>query len=90
MKTRLLNCSLFVAVALTASGLRAENSPAPDFTLTKWGTNETVKLADFAGQIVVLDFFAYWCVPCRRASAEIEPGIQKYYEIGRASCRERV
>ena len=65
---------------MTAAGLRAENSPAPDFALTKWGTNETVKLADFAGQIVVLDFFAYWCVPCRRASAEIEPGIQKYYE----------
>ena len=53
--------------------------PAPDFDLPKWESAEKVKLADFAGEIVVLDFFAYWCVPCRKASAEIEGGIQKYY-----------
>ena len=52
---------------------------APDFELTRWGSGEPVRLADFRGQIVLLDFFAYWCVPCERASRELEAGVQKFY-----------
>ncbi len=59
--------------------LRAENTAMPDFALPKWESNEHVGLTNFAGEIVVLDFFAYWCAPCRRASVELEQGIQKYY-----------
>ena len=54
-------------------------APAPAFDLKQWETNKRVKLEDFAGQIVVLDFFAYWCVPCQRASPELEEKIQKFY-----------
>ena len=56
----LLLAAVLLAPALTA---RAESSTAPDFELTKWDSTEKMKLADFAGEIVVLDFFAYWCVP---------------------------
>lgn len=58
----------------------ASAASAPAFELKRWGTGEPVRLADFAGQIVVLDFFAYWCVPCHTASKEIEEKIQKHYE----------
>ncbi|MCI0533761.1 MAG: TlpA family protein disulfide reductase, partial [Verrucomicrobiales bacterium] len=51
----------------------------PAFELPRWQTGEPVRLSDFAGQVVVLDFFAYWCVPCESASKEIEKGVQKFY-----------
>ena len=71
--------SFIASFIATISEIRAETNSIPDFELTKWASTEKVKLADFAGEIVVLDFFAYWCVPCRKASAEIEGGIQKFY-----------
>jgi len=71
--------SLVLSLVTYCSSLCAAPTGAPAFELPKWETGEKVKLTDFAGEIVVLDFFAYWCVPCKRASQEIEGGIQKYY-----------
>lgn len=48
---------------------------APDFELTTLA-GETVKLSDFRGERVMLNFWATWCPPCR---AEI-PDMQKFYE----------
>ena len=70
---------LLVVLLARSSSSFAAPADAPAFELPKWETGEKVKLSDFAGEIVVLDFFAYWCLPCKRASSEVESGIQKYY-----------
>ncbi|MBU9674395.1 TlpA family protein disulfide reductase [Planococcus sp. CP5-4] len=48
---------------------------APDFTLTDQN-GETVKLSDYQGKKVILNFWATWCPPCR---AEM-PHMQEFHE----------
>ncbi len=42
-----------------------EDTPIIDFTLTSLD-GDTVSLTDYAGRIVFLNFWATWCIPCRK------------------------
>ena len=46
-----------------------EPIPAPDFTVLDWDGNE-VKLSDYIGKPIVLNFWAHWCGPCQMEMPE--------------------
>ncbi len=70
---------LAVAVAFGLSQPATDSTlgqPAPDFTATALATGTPVSLADYHGQVVLLNIWATWCGPCE---AEM-PDIQRLYE----------
>lgn len=57
------------------------NAPAPDFTLTNL-EGEEVTLSDLQGRVVFLNFWATWCVPCRREMPAFEEFMESQAEFG--------
>lgn len=56
-----------------------EKVAAPDFTMTDKDGNE-VKLSNFAGKPIVLNFWASWCGPCQMEMPDFEEMYKTYGE----------
>ena len=69
--------AVFASAALAASS----SGPAPGFSLSGRG-GKTIDLAQFKGQVVMINFWASWCVPCRQEMPLLEEIYKKYKPMG--------
>ncbi len=70
-----ISVSTFLANASSMEG------PAFDFTL-KSRSGENVRLAELRGQVILINFWASWCAPCRKELPKLEDLHQKYKDLG--------
>ena len=59
------------------STVAKQHRPAPDFTLPLIDGGQ-LRLSSYRGKVVLLDFWATWCVPCREETPHFVELQQKY------------
>lgn len=68
-----------MSVVSAATGLTGQI--APDFAL-KSGQGENLRLSEFRGEVVMINFWATWCGPCRQEMPLLDELYGRYQKVG--------
>ena len=74
-----LALTVLAASSLASSGLTGK--PAPDFAL-KSSTGENLRLSEYRGDVVMINFWATWCGPCRQEMPLLDQLYSRYERVG--------
>jgi thiol-disulfide isomerase/thioredoxin len=73
--------ALAAVFALPAFAASTSSGPAPAFQLSGRG-GKAIDLSQFKGQVVMINFWATWCKPCRDEMPLLEDIYKKYKPMG--------
>ncbi|GAC30202.1 TlpA disulfide reductase family protein [Brumicola pallidula] len=84
MRQLLTNGAVVVALTICSAGAMAKpvsGEESPDFTL-KSRDGGNIRLSEQRGNIVLVNFWASWCGPCREELPAFEALYQEYQDLG--------
>lgn len=78
---RWIRTAAIAGAMLTVSLVSASTPPAPSFTLPS-RSGDSVSLEQLKGQVVMLNFWASWCGPCRQEMPLLDQIHKRYSALG--------
>lgn len=81
LKTFLVGAAFFIATASGLASSSLEGQAAPDFVL-KSSSGENLRLSEHRGEVVMINFWATWCGPCRQEMPLLDDLYSRYERVG--------
>jgi peroxiredoxin len=82
MQAKLLTAFAALTLSFAAHAAIAPGAPAPDFTLKSLDGSPNLRLAEQRGRVVLVNFWATWCGPCKQEMPHLNRLYEKYRSAG--------